>query len=223
MPHRTPEISASLMCADFTRLGAQLEDLRAAGIRRLHLDFVDGHFAPNFGLGTEIFALLGGYPDFRLESHLTLESPERLLHLFTPRSTWVIFHPEATPDPAACIEAIRNEGARPGIALTPATPVEACLPLLPHLDLVDVLTVPPGFAGGIYDPRTLGKVEQLRLEVDRRGLTVEIEVDGGVNARTIPAMLQAGADVLVGGSSGLFTGGSLRQQALQLQALLKAG
>ena len=222
MPRRTPEISASLMCADFTRLGEQLADLQAAGIGRLHLDFVDGHFAPNIGLGTEIFALLAGYPDFRLESHLTVEAPEGLLHLFMPRSTWVIFHPEATPDPAACIEAIRFGGARPGIALTPETPVDVCLPLLPHLDLVDILTVPPGFAGGAFDPQTLGKVEQLRLEVDRRGLAVEIEVDGGVNSRTIPAMLQAGADVLVGGSSGLFTGGSLRQQALALQALLEA-
>jgi ribulose-phosphate 3-epimerase len=222
MPRRTPQISASLMCADFTRLGEQLADLHAAGIRRLHLDFVDGHFAPNIGLGTEIFALLAGYPDFRLESHLTVEAPQRLLHLFVPRSTWVIFHPEATPDPKACIEAIRLGGARPGIALKPETPVDVCLSLLPHLDLVDILTVPPGFAGGVYDPETLAKVEQLRREVDRRGLQVEIEVDGGVNSRTIPAMLQAGADVLVGGSSGLFTGDSLRRQAQALQALLGA-
>jgi ribulose-phosphate 3-epimerase len=210
------------MCADFTRLAEQLADLQAAGIGRLHLDFVDGHFAPNIGLGTEIFALLAGHPDFRLESHLTLEAPERLLHLFTPHSTWVIFHPEATPEPVACTEAIRLAGARPGIALAPSTPVDICLPLLPQIDLVDVLTVPPGFAGGTFDPQTLHKVERLRHEVDRRGLGVEIEVDGGVNSRTVPAMLQAGADVLVGGSSGLFTGDSLRQQALALQALLKA-
>ena len=216
------EISASLMCADFARLNEQLEELRESGIRRLHLDFVDGHFAPNLMLGTEVFALLEGHTGFLLESHLMVDEPLRLMHLFVGRSDWVIFHAETTVDPSSCINAIKAAGARAGVALRPETSIDCILPLLPYVSLVLVLTVPPGFAGGSFAAEAIWKVDRLRHEIVERGLDVEIEVDGGVNRATIPSILQAGATVLVGGSTGLFRGGNIRQHARELFALLQA-
>lgn len=205
------------MCADWPRLASQLQELQSAGITRLHLDFADGHFVPNLLLGTEVLELVRGAP-FLTESHLMIERPERFLDRFDRGSDLIIFHQEATQEMHPCLRAIRSAGCRAGIALKPSTPVAEIAPLLDDVDLVLLMTVEPGFAGARFLPETIGKVSELARLVDALGAPVDIEVDGGVNPQTIPSLAAAGANVFVGGSTGLFNGTDLRARALEMFA-----
>jgi ribulose-phosphate 3-epimerase len=210
------EISASVMCMDFSRLDEQLDALHSAGVTRLHLDFGDGHFVPNLILGTEVFQLLRHHDDFRVETHLMIDDPGRFLHLFAKGSHIVIFHPEAAPDPQAFIREIRRAGLNVGIALRPETPARALLPILNQVDHVLVLTVEPGFAGSPFIPEMVAKVKELKEALARRNPHADLAVDGAINQKTIPALAAAGANVFVGGSSGLFTGDDLARQAREM-------
>lgn len=215
MTERPVEISASLMCADFARLPAQLEEMRTAGITRLHLDFADGHFVPNLLLGTEVFQLIQGH-HFLVETHLMIERPELFLNRFDRDSDLIIFHREAARDPRSCLDAIHSAGRRAGIALKPSTPVAALAPFLCDVDLVLIMTVEPGFAGGRFLPETIAKVKELTRSVQALGMFIDVEVDGGINPQTIPSLAAAGANVFVGGSTGLFNGPDLRAQASEM-------
>jgi ribulose-phosphate 3-epimerase len=203
--HQT-EVAASLMCADFSKLGRQLDELREAGVQRLHLDFADGAFVPSLLLGTEVFSLLAGHDGFVLESHLMVRDPARFAAYFGERSDRVIVHIEATPDVVECIDQIRAAGARPGLAVSPDTPIECLAPLLPLVDQVLIMTVQPGFAGALFIPAMIDKVRWVHEYMAATGLDLEIEVDGGINPDTIPALAAAGAITFVGGSTGLFIG-----------------
>ena len=218
-----PAIAASLMCADFTRLNDQLDELAAAGVRRLHLDFADGTFVPNLILGPEVFGLLAARGDFMVESHLMIDRPERFLELFTAGSDLVVVHVEAVEDAATCLERIRLAGPRTGLALAPDTPATDVGALLSLVDMVLVMTVRPGFAGGRFLPDMRGKVAALRRMADLQERPVEIEVDGAINERTIPMLADAGADVFVGGSSGLFDGSPLEDAARLMISAAEAG
>ncbi len=217
-----PEVSASLMCIDFRQFDAQLDLLREAGVTRLHLDFGDGRFVPNLILGMEIFRLLESRDDFLVESHLMVHEPGRLLPQFAAGSDYVIIHHEATAAPLDCLQQIKAEGRKAGLALRPETPAEAVEPLLDQLDQVLVMTVEPGFAGGRYIPEMVSKVRRLRALAVSRRTALELSVDGSINPRTIPALRAAGADVFVGGSSGLFTGADLALSARQMLAAMHA-
>jgi ribulose-phosphate 3-epimerase len=206
------------MCADFSKLGRQLSELREAGVRRLHLDFADGAFVPSLLLGTEIFSLLVGYTGFDLESHLMIRAPERFAAYFGSRSDRVIVHVEATTDVTACIDRIRGAGARPGLAVSPDTPIEGLEPLLPLVDQILIMTVQPGFAGAEFIPAMVEKVRWVHERAAATGLNLEIEVDGGINPHTIPALAAAGARAFVGGSSGLFIGSDLGAAAGRMLA-----
>ena len=210
------EVSASVMCMDFARLDEQLDSLHAAGVTRLHLDFGDGHFVPNFILGAEVFQLLKHRPDFRLETHLMIEDPCSFLHLFTRGSDIILFHPEAAPDPERCLREIRQAGVRAGVAITPETPAEALWPILDEVDEVLVMTVTPGFAGSPFVPEMIAKVKEIKAALASRNPSADLAVDGAINEKTIPALAAAGANVFVGGSSGLFTGGDLARQAREM-------
>ncbi len=216
MSRPTMEVSASVMCMDFARLGEQLDVLHAAGVTRLHLDFGDGHFVPNLILGTEVFQLLKGRDDFLLETHLMIEDPRSYLQLFLPGSDILLIHPEATPDAAGCLEEIRRAGVRAGIAINPSTPAEAALPILEDVDQVLVMTVSPGFAGRPFIPEMVGKVREIREALAARHPEADLAVDGAISRRTIPPLAAAGANVFVGGSSGLFTGADLASQAREM-------
>jgi ribulose-phosphate 3-epimerase len=216
------EISASVMCMDFSRLDEQLDALHSAGVTRLHLDFGDGHFVPNLILGTEVFQLLRHRDDFQVETHLMIDDPGRFLHLFAKGSHIVIFHPEATPDPQACIREIRRAGLNVGIALRPETPARALLPILNQVDHVLVLTVEPGFAGSPFIPEMVAKVKELKETLARRNPRADLAVDGAINQKTIPALAAAGANVFVGGSSGLFTGDDLARQAREMVSWVRS-
>jgi len=215
------EISASLMCVDYRRFEAQLDVLYAGGVTRLHLDFGDTHFVPTLILGTEIFSLIGSRDDFLVETHLMIQEPARLIRQFADGSDYIIIHHEAAADPLACLRQIRGEGAKAGIALRPETPAAAVEPLLDELDQVLVMTVEPGYAGGRFIPEMIEKVRALRAMANARRQALELSVDGSINLRTIPALREAGADVFVGGSSGLFTGGDLALTSRQLVSAVR--
>jgi ribulose-phosphate 3-epimerase len=210
------EVSASVMCADFSQLEDQFAALQRAGVDRLHLDFADGRFVPNIILGTEVFQLLPPRNLFFREAHLMVLAPERLLDLFIPHCDQVLFHVEATDSPEDCIEEIRSRRVRAGIALNPETPVERVLALLPLVDAVLVMTVHPGFAGSPFVTSSIEKVAQLHEVLSQRNLSAEIMVDGGINRATVPSLREAGADVFVGGSTGLFGLGDLERNARDL-------
>lgn len=219
---RTPEpqIAASLMCADFSRLADQLAELRSAGVRRLHLDFADGVFVPNLILGTEVFPLLAGEHDFLRESHLMVQNPSRFIDLFAPNSDVVVVHAEAEEALVECIRHIRSRGSRPAVAINPGTPVEAIGPLLRSVDQVVVMTVHPGFAGGSFVPSQIDTVRRVRDLVTGLGLDIDIEVDGGINPGTIGPLARAGANVFVGGSTGLFVGPHLDESARRMRSAI---
>lgn len=214
-------VSASLMCADFTALQSQLEALERGGVRCAHLDFGDGRFIRNLPLGVEIFGQLPARPHWSRECHLMLSEPLEVIDLFASQADLVFFHVEAASDAAACIEAIRDAGARPGIALNPATPVESLVDLLPTVDDILVMTVEPGFAGSPFVPEVVEKVRQIRGLADAANPGIRIEVDGAIGPETIPGLIRAGADRFVGGTTALFTGGDLEASARSLIACVE--
>jgi ribulose-phosphate 3-epimerase len=220
-PAGSARLSASLMCADFAALPSQLRALEHGGVRSAHLDFGDGRFVRNLPLGVEVFAQLPARATWHRESHLMLSEPLELMHLFAAHSDLIFFHVESSSDPSACIQAIRDAGASPGIALNPATPPERIVDVLPAVDEVLVMTVEPGFAGSPFIPEVVEKVGRLRLLADAVNPELRIEVDGAIGPRNIPSLVTAGADRFVGGSTGLFTGGDLEASARALIAFIE--
>lgn len=219
-PTESNALSASIMCADFRHLEAQLEALKSAGVHRAHLDFGDGRFVPNLPLGMEVFSELPPRADWVRECHLMVEAPQTLLHLFAPQSDMVIFHLEANVDAVDFAATIRQTGCKVGIALNPGTPPQKIVPLVELIDEILVMAVTPGFAGGGFIPETVDRVRQIRAIADLARPGLVIEVDGAVSARTIPALVEAGADSFVGGTSGLFVGHDLEVSARALIACI---
>lgn len=213
-------LSASLMCADFSRLHEQLSQLRAGGVTRLHLDFADGHFASNLLLGTEVFAVIGRDSGMTIESHLMLEDPTPFLHLFIPDSDVVILHVESQGDLAAALHTIRRAGKTPGLALRPETPAHALVPYLHLIEHILVLCVRPGFAGGEFLPASVETIRELRQAANVENSSPAIQADGAISEQTIPSLLKAGANLFVGGSSGLFVGDDLTGRARALHQLM---
>ncbi len=150
-----------------------------------------------------------------------IERPMDLIHLFAPHADTIIFHVEAEGDPVACGAAIRHAGAAVGVALNPSTPPEALLPLLPDVDEILVMAVEPGFAGSAFDPSVIEKVRRIRALVERVKPGLPIEVDGAVSSQTIPSLARAGASRFVGGTSGLFLGQDLEEDARALIACIE--
>jgi ribulose-phosphate 3-epimerase len=220
-PHEASELSASLMCADFTQLTEQLDALHRGGVTRLHLDFADGSFVRNFLIGTEIFQLLPPRSRFMREAHLMIRTPEHLLPLFAPHCDRIIFHIEASEDPLACIHQIRSLGAIPGVAINPETPIDSITALLPLVNSILVMTVNPGFAGSPFLNAAVPKIGQLKRAMSDKECDAEIIVDGGINRGTIPLLRDCGANVFVGGSTGLFRGSDLEASAKQLVLLAR--
>jgi ribulose-phosphate 3-epimerase len=196
-------IAPSILSADFTRLGEQVREAEAAGADWIHVDVMDGHFVPNITIGPLIAEAVRRATSLPIDVHLMIERPERYLEDFVRAGADLLtVHAEASPHLHRTVQRIRELGARAGVALNPATPIEVLAEVLPYLDMVLVMSVNPGFGGQRYIPTSTDKIARLRALLDRRGLReVELEVDGGVSPATAADVVSAGASVLVAGSA----------------------
>jgi ribulose-phosphate 3-epimerase len=198
---RPPQISASVLNADFAMLGAEVRRAAEGGVDSIHLDVMDGHFVPNISMGPVAVEAVRPVTTLPFHSHLMISQPLRYVEEFVDAgSDLVVFHVEAEDDPAAVIERIHRTGRGAGLAINPETPGEAVHGYLEQIDLLLVMTVHPGFGGQAFIVDMLPKLASLRAEAERRGLDLPIGVDGGVNEQTIGASFHAGGDVLVVGS-----------------------
>jgi ribulose-phosphate 3-epimerase len=200
MSARPPHISASLLNADFARLGDEVRRAVDGGVDSIHLDVMDGHFVESLSLGPVVVEAVRAAASVPYHAHLMVSQPLRHARAFADAgSDLIVAHVEADDDPGKVIDAIHGYGRAAGLALNPETPAEAVLPYLDAIDLLLVMTVHPGRGGQAFLSEVLPKLSQLRDEIDRRGLSLPIGVDGGVNLDTIGAAHAAGGEVLVAG------------------------
>ena len=197
----TTKISASILSADFGNLENELKRAEESGCDMIHFDVMDGHFVPNLSYGVPVLKSIRQYCRLPFDVHLMITDPLRFIDAFTDAGAdHITFHEEADCDPLEVIEKIRSRGIGAGISVKPDTPIEKIYPILDKLDMVLIMTVEPGFGGQGFIAETLEKISALRAEIDRRGLHVDIEVDGGIGYNTSPKVREAGANVLVSGS-----------------------
>ena len=219
-----PQISASILNADFGRLGEEVRRADAGGVDSIHLDVMDGHFVDNLTMGPVVVEAVREDSRLPFHSHLMISNPLAYAQRFADAgSDLIVFHVEADDDPSAVIDAIERAGCRPGIALNPETPAAAVHPYLGRVDLLLVMTVHPGWGGQAFMAEVLPKLEELRDEVRRRELGVEIGIDGGVNLETIGSAHAAGGEVLVTGSALYRTDGDLAPTVDALRAAARRG
>lgn len=196
-------VSPSILSADFAHLGSDCRAVLDAGAQMLHYDVMDGHFVPNISFGVPVLkSLHKALPDAFYDVHLMIDDPLTYAEPFAKAGASLItFHLECGCDTAATLARIKTLGCKTGLSVKPHTSVQALFPYLDQLDLALVMSVEPGFGGQKFMPMALDKIHALREEIDRRGLSCLVEVDGGVDAVTGPACVEAGADVLVAGSA----------------------
>jgi ribulose-phosphate 3-epimerase len=199
---RALRIAPSILSADFSRLAEELRAVEAAGADLIHVDVMDGRFVPNITIGPVVVEALRASTKLPLDAHLMIVEPHRYVEAFARAGAdGITVHEEAVQDLAPVLRQIRALGKRAAVAVNPASPIDRLLPLLPELDMVLIMTVNPGFSGQKYMPEGVPKIAALRAEIDRRGLKVDIEVDGGIAPATAPEVTAAGADILVAGSA----------------------
>jgi ribulose-phosphate 3-epimerase len=198
------KIAPSILSADFARLGEEVRRVEEAGADLIHFDVMDGHFVPNLSIGIPVLRSLRRITKLPLDAHLMISQPERYLRAFVEAgANSVSVHAEVCEDLASIATRIRSLGARASVAVNPETPVERVLAAAEHLDMILVMSVHPGFGGQGFIVESLEKLREVRREIERRGLNVDVEVDGGVKLDNIASVAQAGANVFVSGS-GIF-------------------
>jgi len=221
---RPPQISASILNADFAKLGSEVRRATEGGVDSIHLDVMDGHFVPNITMGPVVVEAVRPESPLPFHSHLMISEPLRYVDAFAQAgSDVIVFHVEAEGDPHQLVERIHGAGRGAGIAINPETPGEAALPYLEEIDLLLVMTVHPGFGGQDFIADVLPKLRALRAEAERRKLDLPIGVDGGVKNDTIGAAYAAGGDVLVVGSGLYGHPGDLGPIVSELCSAARAG
>ena len=196
------EILPSLLAADFAHLDRDVAFAEQAGVAKLHLDVMDGHFVPNISFGPPVIACIRAITHLHLDVHLMIEDPDRYLHTFVKAgANSLSVHYEACRHLNRTLRAIQSEGVLAGVVINPATPVAALDEVLDVADYVLLMSVNPGFGGQQFIPRTLSKVMQLENRRREMGLDFPIEIDGGISLKNVADVVRAGADWVVAGSS----------------------
>ena len=215
------KISPSILSADFSKLGSEIQDLEKAKADLIHIDVMDGHFVPNITIGPEAISKLRKYTSLPFDVHLMISPVDNFIKDFAEAGADIItIHPEATNDLVNSIKKIKSYNKKAGISLNPETSVEKVLNVLNLIDLVLIMSVNPGFGGQKFIKETLEKVKILKKEIDSKNLKTQIEIDGGINFENAKIAKEAGVDIIVSGTT-IFkeNGGNLKKNI----QLLKTG
>ena len=218
-------IAPSILSADFAALGIAIAAAERGGADLIHVDIMDGHFVPNLTMGPPVVRSISKVATVPLDVHLMIEEPDRFIEAFVRAGAAMIsVHVEVVPHLHRTIHAIKELGAKAGVALNPATPVGALEEIASDVDHVLVMSVNPGFGGQTFIPRSESKIQAVRALLDRQGSAAPIEVDGGVDASNAARIVEAGGTILVAGNSIFGTGDPERAtRDLRAAATLKAG
>jgi len=196
------KISPSILSADFSKLGKEIQDLEKAKADLIHIDVMDGHFVPNITIGPEVIKKLRKYTSLPFDVHLMIAPVDHFIKNFAEAGADIItIHPEATNNILESIKKIKSYGKKVGVSLNPETSVDKVMPILNMIDLVLIMSVHPGFGGQKFIKETLEKVKVLRKEIDIKKIKTEIEIDGGINFDNSKLAIAAGVDILVSGTT----------------------
>lgn len=196
------KIAPSILAANFSKLAEEVIEVEKAGAELIHIDVMDGHFVPNITMGPIVVEALRPVTDLPLDVHLMIENPDLYIESFAKAGAdYITVHVEACTHLHRTIQLIRSFGVKPGVVLNPHTPVESIQHILDDIDMVLFMTVNPGFGGQKFIHSVVPKVQQLSDIIKEKGLNIEIEIDGGINAETIIPCAEAGATIFVAGSA----------------------
>ncbi len=196
------KISPSILSADFSKLGSEIQELEKAKADWIHIDVMDGHFVPNITIGPDVIKKLRKYTSLPFDVHLMISPVHNFIKNFADAGADIItIHPEATTDLVSSIKEIKSFNKKVGVSLNPETSIDKVLPVLDSIDLVLVMSVNPGFGGQKFIKETLNKVKALRKEIDSKKLKTLIEIDGGINFETSIMAKKAGVDIIVSGTT----------------------
>ena len=201
------KVSPSILASDFSKLGDEVAALAKAGADYIHVDVMDGHFVPNISMGPSIVKSVRNRTSIPFDVHLMIDPIEPYIDDFIKAGADIIsIHPEANDNIEKCIDKIKSNNVKAGLAINPDTNWEVVIPFLDKLDIIVVMSVHPGFGGQKFIPSALEKLKLLRKKIDETHPHIELEIDGGVNFDNIDSILKAGANVIVAGTT-TFTGG----------------
>lgn len=214
------KIAPSILAANFSKLGEEVLEVEKAGAELIHIDVMDGHFVPNITMGPIVVEALRPLTKLPLDVHLMIENADQYIESFAKAGAdYITVHVEASPHLHRTIQLIRSFGVKPGVVLNPHTPIETIQHVLEDIDMVLFMTVNPGFGGQKFIHSVVPKVKQLSDIIKQRNLSIEIEIDGGINEETIKPCVEAGATILVAGSA-IY---NAPDKAKALQAIKAAG
>ena len=201
------KVSPSILASNFSSLGEEVQSITKAGADYIHVDVMDGHFVPNLTIGPDVVKSIRDKSDIPFDVHLMIDPVQPYIEGFVNAGADIIsIHPEANDDTDACIKKIKSHNVKVGLAINPDTSWEVVKPYMDVLDLILVMSVHPGFGGQKFIESALDKLKILRNEIDQSGRDIELEIDGGINFENIQSVIDAGADVIVAGTT-TFKGG----------------